>query len=61
MNTVVTAQNLARHYEVGGGLFSKPSVVKALSEASFTIEAGKTLAVVGSPGAANPPSRGSSR
>ncbi|WP_288929606.1 dipeptide ABC transporter ATP-binding protein [uncultured Maritimibacter sp.] len=50
MNTVVTAQNLARHYEVGGGLFSKPSVVKALSEASFTIEAGKTLAVVGESG-----------
>lgn len=50
MSTVVTAENLARHYEVGGGLFSKPGVVKALSEASFTIEAGKTLAVVGESG-----------
>ncbi|MAM62005.1 dipeptide ABC transporter ATP-binding protein [Maritimibacter sp. UBA3975] len=50
MSVVVTAENLARHYEVGGGLFSKPGVVKALSHASFTIEAGKTLAVVGESG-----------
>jgi dipeptide transport system ATP-binding protein len=50
MNTVVTADHLARHYEVGGGLFSKPGVVKALSEASFSVEAGKTLAVVGESG-----------
>ncbi|HBZ44994.1 MAG TPA: dipeptide ABC transporter ATP-binding protein [Maritimibacter sp.] len=50
MSTVVTAEGLARHYEVGGGLFSKPGVVKALSDASFTIEAGKTLAVVGESG-----------
>ena len=47
---VVTARHLARHYEVGGGLFSKPNVVRALSEASFSIEAGKTLAVVGESG-----------
>ncbi|MDV7270027.1 dipeptide ABC transporter ATP-binding protein [Thioclava sp. A2] len=47
---VVIAENLARHYEVGGGLFSKPNVVKALSHASFSIEPGKTLAVVGESG-----------
>ena len=47
---VVIAENLARHYEVGGGLFAKPSVVKALSHASFAIEPGKTLAVVGESG-----------
>ncbi|WP_298495900.1 ABC transporter ATP-binding protein [uncultured Maritimibacter sp.] len=50
MNTVVTASHLARHYEVGGGMFRKPGTVRALSEASFTIEAGKTLAVVGESG-----------
>lgn len=50
MNAVVSAEGLARHYEVGGGLFSKPGVVKALSEATFQIEAGKTLAVVGESG-----------
>ncbi len=47
---VITASHLARHYEVGGGMFSKPQVVKALSEASFTIAPGETLAVVGESG-----------
>jgi len=47
---VITATHLARHYEVGGGLFSKPQTVKALSEASFSIDPGKTLAVVGESG-----------
>ncbi|MBL3597193.1 dipeptide ABC transporter ATP-binding protein [Rhodovulum sulfidophilum] len=47
---VVAADHLARHYEVGGGLFSKPGLVRALSEATFSIEAGKTLAVVGESG-----------
>ncbi|MEZ5686249.1 MAG: dipeptide ABC transporter ATP-binding protein [Paracoccaceae bacterium] len=47
---VIIAENLARHYDVGGGLFSKPQVVKALSHASFSIEPGKTLAVVGESG-----------
>ncbi|MWD28508.1 dipeptide ABC transporter ATP-binding protein [Aquicoccus sp. SCR17] len=48
--TVVTATHLSRFYESGGGLFSKPQTVRALSEASFSIEAGKTLAVVGESG-----------
>ena len=47
---VITAEHLARHYEVGGGLFSKPLIVRALSEASFSIMPGKTLAVVGESG-----------
>jgi dipeptide transport system ATP-binding protein len=47
---VIVAEHLARHYEVGGGMFSKPKVVKALSEASFSILPGKTLAVVGESG-----------
>jgi dipeptide transport system ATP-binding protein len=47
---VVTAENLSRHYEVGGGLFSKGVTVRALSEASFTLFPGKTLAVVGESG-----------
>ncbi len=47
---VITAENLARHYEVGGGMFSKPKIVKALSEATFEIHPGKTLAVVGESG-----------
>ena len=47
---VLSAQNLSMHYSVNGGLFSKPSTLRALSNASFTLEAGKTLAVVGESG-----------
>ncbi len=47
---VVTASNLSRHYETGGGLFRQKQVVRALSDASFSIQPGKTLAVVGESG-----------
>ncbi|QQA42178.1 ABC transporter ATP-binding protein [Pelagovum pacificum] len=48
--TVVTATELSRDYEVGGGMFSKPKIVRAVAGTSFSIEAGKTLAVVGESG-----------
>lgn len=47
---VLEARDLARHYQIGGGFFGKPKTVKALASASFTLEAGKTLAVVGESG-----------
>ena len=47
---VLQAQDLARFYEIKGGLFSKGGTVRALSGASFRLEAGKTLAVVGESG-----------
>ncbi|MGR3631136.1 MAG: dipeptide ABC transporter ATP-binding protein [Limimaricola soesokkakensis] len=47
---VVTARGLTRHYEVGGGLFSKPRVVRALSDLDFELTPGRTLAVVGESG-----------
>jgi len=47
---VLSAQDLKRYYEVGGGLFSRPATVKAVDGASFTLTAGKTLAVVGESG-----------
>ncbi|MEE9319199.1 MAG: dipeptide ABC transporter ATP-binding protein [Granulosicoccus sp.] len=47
---LVEAQGLCRDYHVSGGLFSRSSVVQALSDASFTLESGKTLAVVGESG-----------
>lgn len=47
---VMQAQGLTRHYDVAQG-FMKPKVtVKALNGVSFTLHAGKTLAVVGESG-----------
>ncbi|HMA15204.1 MAG TPA: peptide ABC transporter ATP-binding protein, partial [Kiloniellaceae bacterium] len=48
--TVLTAKDLTRHYEVGGGLFSPSRILKAVDGASFSLTAGKTLAVVGESG-----------
>ena len=50
MSVVIEGKNLKRFYDVGGGLFSKTQTVKALNGLSFTLEAGKTLAVVGESG-----------
>jgi dipeptide transport system ATP-binding protein len=48
--TVVSATDLSLHYAMKGGLLSKASTVRALSGASFTLQSGKTLAVVGESG-----------
>ena len=47
---VMAARDLKRYYNVGGGLFSSAATVKAVDGASFTLTAGKTLAVVGESG-----------
>jgi dipeptide transport system ATP-binding protein len=47
---VLVARNLTRYYDVGGGLFMPSRVLKAVDGASFTLAAGKTLAVVGESG-----------
>ncbi|WP_421858859.1 dipeptide ABC transporter ATP-binding protein [Oricola sp.] len=47
---VVEAHDLQRFYDVGGGMFGKPGVVRALNGVSFSLEAGKTLAIVGESG-----------
>jgi dipeptide transport system ATP-binding protein len=47
---VLEAQHLARHYSLKRGMFGEPATVRALSEASFKLTAGKTLAVVGESG-----------
>src|SRR5690606_18653193 len=44
------ATNLVRDYHVGGGLFGRAKVVHALKGVSFSVEKGKTLAVVGESG-----------
>ena len=50
MTVVLDARGLTRHYQASRGLFSGLATVKALVDASFTLEAGKTLAVVGESG-----------
>ena len=50
MSIVVSATGLTRYYSVGRGVFARPATLKALDGASFTLERGKTLAVVGESG-----------
>lgn len=47
---IVQARQLSRHYSVKTGPFRPDATLRALSEASFSLEAGKTLAVVGESG-----------
>ncbi len=47
---VVEATDLRRDYDVGGGLFRSAKTLHAVAGASFAIEAGRTLAVVGESG-----------
>ncbi|MEP3331601.1 dipeptide ABC transporter ATP-binding protein [Sedimentitalea sp.] len=47
---VMTATDLARHYEVGGGFFAKPQTLRAVQKVDFNLYPGKTLAVVGESG-----------
>jgi len=48
--TVLEARDLARHYEIKRGLFGDRATVRALAGVSFSLEAGRTLAVVGESG-----------
>ena len=50
MTTVVAARDLARYYHVGGSTFRQPAVVKACDGVGFTLDGGRTLAVVGESG-----------
>lgn len=50
MSTVLQARELTRHYSVSRGLFKPAALVQALNGVSFSLQAGKTLAVVGESG-----------
>ncbi len=50
MSTVLTATNLTRYYSVSRGAFAKPGTLKAVNGASFSLDRGRTLAVVGESG-----------
>jgi len=50
MTVLLEARDVRRHYPVGGGLFGKKGIVKAVDGVSFSLAAGETLAVVGESG-----------
>lgn len=47
---VLVADGLERHYRIGRGWFAQAAVLKAVASVSFTLTAGRTLAVVGESG-----------
>ena len=50
MSAVLEARGLARAYNVSRGAFASIGIVKALAGVSFSLKAGRTLAVVGESG-----------
>ncbi|PBC00982.1 dipeptide ABC transporter ATP-binding protein [Mesorhizobium sp. WSM3860] len=50
MTKVVEGRNIKRDYHVGGGLFRPARTVHAVKGVSFSVEKGKTLAIVGESG-----------
>ncbi|RUU13918.1 dipeptide ABC transporter ATP-binding protein [Mesorhizobium sp. USDA-HM6] len=50
MTKVVEGKNIVRDYHVGGGLFRPARTVHAVKGVSFSVEKGKTLAIVGESG-----------
>ena len=48
--TVLEAKNIVRDYKIGGGLFSTPKIIHAVKGVSFSVQKGKTLAIVGESG-----------
>jgi dipeptide transport system ATP-binding protein len=50
VSAVAEARDLTRHYSVRRGMFAPPAVLKAVDGVSFSIEPGRTLAVVGESG-----------
>jgi dipeptide transport system ATP-binding protein len=47
---VLEARNIVRDYHVGGGIFGKSRNLRAVKGVSFSVEKGKTLAIVGESG-----------
>lgn len=47
---LVEAKDIVRDYVTGGGFLSEPKVTHAVKGVSFTVEQGKTLAIVGESG-----------
>lgn len=57
MTAVVEAHDLRQVYRIGRGLFRQPDQLHAVAGVSFSVQPGRTLAVVGNQAAANRPWR----
>jgi dipeptide transport system ATP-binding protein len=55
MTALIAARGLKRDYEVARSLFSRPIVLHAVAEATFTVDKGTTLAIVGESGCGKSP------
>ncbi len=51
---VLTIDKVDKTFGSRGGWFSKPRIVKAVSQASFTVRQGETLGIIGNPARENP-------
>ncbi|KFL27609.1 peptide ABC transporter ATP-binding protein [Devosia sp. 17-2-E-8] len=47
---VLETRHVTRNYHVSGGLFRKEKIIRAVKDANFKLEKGKTLAIVGESG-----------
>ncbi len=47
---LLTVDSLTKHFKVKAGMFSQPAVVRAVQDVSFSIQAGRTLGLVGESG-----------
>ncbi|WP_108397013.1 ABC transporter ATP-binding protein [Devosia submarina] len=50
MSTLLSVENLSKHYTLSGGLFGAERRLDALTDINLTVEAGETLAIVGESG-----------
>jgi peptide/nickel transport system ATP-binding protein len=50
MSTLLSVQNLSKHYTLSGGLFGAERRLDALTDINLDVEAGETLAIVGESG-----------
>ena len=50
MTALLSVEHVSVHFPHGGGLFTKPRVLRAVEDVSFAIEPGESLALVGESG-----------
>jgi oligopeptide/dipeptide ABC transporter ATP-binding protein len=50
MSVIIEAQNLVKHFPVGGGFLRRPKALKAVDGVSLTVQKGETFAIVGESG-----------